>query len=47
MSVRVRIAGRAEADLTHQYRWYLDNAGVFRVWRFKTCRPIHAVMSAT
>jgi plasmid stabilization system protein ParE len=27
MSVRVSIAGRAEADLTHQYRWYLDNAG--------------------
>jgi len=21
------ISGRAEADLTHQYRWYLDNAG--------------------
>lgn len=27
MSVRVSIAGRAEIDLTHQYRWYLDNAG--------------------
>lgn len=34
MSARVRIAGRAEADLTHQYRWYLDNAGVEIAERF-------------
>ncbi len=34
MSVRVSIAGRAEADLAHQYRWYLDNAGVEVAERF-------------
>ena len=34
MSVRVSIAGRAEADLTHQYRWYLDNAGAGVAERF-------------
>ena len=34
MSVRVSIAGRAEADLTHQYRWYLDNAGTEIAERF-------------
>ena len=28
------IAGRAEADLAHQYRWYLDNAGVKIAERF-------------
>ncbi len=27
MSLPVSIAGRAETDLTHQYRWYLDHAG--------------------
>jgi toxin ParE1/3/4 len=26
MSIRVSTSGRAEADLTHQYRWYIDNA---------------------
>jgi len=26
MSLSVSVSGRAEADLTHQYRWYLDNA---------------------
>lgn len=34
MSVRVSIAGRAEEDLTHQYRWYLDNPGVEVAERF-------------
>ena len=34
MTVGVRIAGRAEADLTHQYRWYLDNAGAEIAERF-------------
>ena len=34
MSVRVSIAGRAEADLTHQYRWYLDHAGAGVAERF-------------
>lgn len=34
MSVRVSIAGRAEADLAHQYRWYLDNAGTGIAERF-------------
>jgi len=34
MSASVSIAGRAEADLTHQYRWYLDNAGVKVAERF-------------
>lgn len=28
------ISGRAEADLTNQYRWYLDNAGVEVAERF-------------
>jgi len=27
-------SGRAEADLTHQYRWYLDNASVEVAERF-------------
>jgi toxin ParE1/3/4 len=27
MTLPVSIAGRAEADLTHQYRWYPDHAG--------------------
>ena len=27
MRPKPSISGRAEADLTHQYRWYLDNAG--------------------
>ena len=27
MSLPISISGRAEADLTHQYRWYLDHAG--------------------
>jgi plasmid stabilization system protein ParE len=26
MKVTVSVSGRAESDLTHQYRWYLDNA---------------------
>lgn len=26
MSLRASISARAEADLTHQYRWYVDNA---------------------
>lgn len=34
MSVQVSIAGRAEADLTHQYRWYPDNAGTEVAERF-------------
>lgn len=34
MAVRVSIAGRAEADLTHQYRWYLENAGAAVAERF-------------
>jgi len=34
MSLPVSIAGRAELDLTHQYRWYLDNAGVEVAERF-------------
>ena len=34
MSLRVSISGRAEADLTHQYRWYLDNATVDVAERF-------------
>ena len=28
MNLPIRISRRAEADLTHQYRWYLDNAGL-------------------
>ena len=28
MSVPASISGRAEADLAHQYRWYVDPAGV-------------------
>ena len=34
MSLRASIAGRAEADLTHQYRWYLANASVEVAERF-------------
>ena len=34
MSVRADIGGRAEADLTNQYRWYLDNAGTEVAERF-------------
>lgn len=34
MSLPVSIASRAETDLTHQYRWYLDNAGVEMAERF-------------
>ena len=34
MNLRVSISGRAEADLTHQYRWYLDNATVQVAERF-------------
>jgi plasmid stabilization system protein ParE len=34
MSLPVRISARAEADLTHQYRWYLENAGVAVAERF-------------
>jgi plasmid stabilization system protein ParE len=28
MSLRVSSSHRAEADLAHQYRWYIDNASV-------------------
>jgi plasmid stabilization system protein ParE len=28
VSAQATISGRAEADLAHQYRWYLDHAGV-------------------
>jgi plasmid stabilization system protein ParE len=34
MSLSVSISGRAEADLTHQYRWYLDNASAEVAERF-------------
>ena len=34
MSLQVSISGRAEADLTHQYRWYLENATVEVAERF-------------
>jgi toxin ParE1/3/4 len=34
MSLSVSISGRAEADLTHQYRWYLQNANVEVAERF-------------
>ena len=34
MSLPVSISGRAEADLTHQYRWYLDHGGVAVAVRF-------------
>jgi plasmid stabilization system protein ParE len=34
VSLSVSISGRAEADLTHQYRWYLDNATVQVAERF-------------
>jgi toxin ParE1/3/4 len=36
MSLRAGISGRAEADLTHQYRWYVANAGVEVADRFLT-----------
>src|SRR5262245_24244543 len=34
MSLRVSISGRAEADLTHQYRWYLENSTLEVAERF-------------
>ena len=34
MSLPPGISGRAEADLSHQYRWYLDNASVAVAERF-------------
>ncbi len=34
MSLPLIISGRAEADLTHQYRWYLDNANAEVAERF-------------
>lgn len=34
MRLAVSISGRAEADLTHQYRWFLDNGGVEIAERF-------------
>jgi plasmid stabilization system protein ParE len=34
MSLQPGISGRAEADLSHQYRWYLDNASVAVAERF-------------
>lgn len=36
MSLRSSISGRAEADLTHQYRWYVENAHVAVTERFLT-----------
>jgi toxin ParE1/3/4 len=36
MSLSAGISGRAEADLTHQYRWYVSNAGVAVADRFLT-----------
>ena len=34
MKLAVSISGRAEADLTHQYRWFSDNGGVDIADRF-------------
>ena len=34
MSVSVSISGRGEADLAHQYRWYLENGAVEVAGRF-------------
>jgi plasmid stabilization system protein ParE len=34
MSLRVNISGRAEADLTLQYTWYLENANTEVAERF-------------
>ena len=34
MKLTVSISGRAEADLTNQYNWYLENAGVDIAERF-------------
>ena len=36
MNLRVSISARAEADLTHQYRWYLANANLPVAERFLT-----------
>ena len=36
MSLCVVVSTRAEADLTHQYRWYLENASVEVAERFLT-----------
>jgi plasmid stabilization system protein ParE len=34
MSLAVNVSGRAETDLTHQYRWYLGNANAEVAERF-------------
>ena len=34
MSLPVSLSGRAEADLKHQYRWYLDHANAEVAERF-------------
>ncbi len=34
MTLKLSISGRAEADLTNQYRWYMDNAGESVAERF-------------
>ena len=34
MKLKLSISGRAEADLTNQYRWYMDNAGESVAERF-------------
>jgi plasmid stabilization system protein ParE len=34
MILPVSISGRAEADLSHQYRWYLENANLDVAERF-------------
>jgi plasmid stabilization system protein ParE len=34
MSLQPSISGRAETDLTNQYRWYRDNAGAEVADRF-------------
>ena len=34
MRLRVSVSGRAEADLTNQYRWYVENASVEVAERF-------------
>lgn len=36
MSLPHEISGRAEVDLAHQYRWYLDNGGTEVAERYLT-----------
>ena len=47
MKLRISISGRAETDLTRQYRWYLENAGLDVAERFLAAFDATAAKLAT